>query len=156
MASRHYGEIEMLDYSESKSSFSFNFGAITAISLPGFLTNFGTLRTALAGITVGTISRERWVGDETKLSNIPPIDPNAQRELFWRVIYVASEGSNQGYQIDIATPDTSLLLAGSDRVDFANPIIATFITTLEEIAVSPNDEESGILVIDMKLMGRER
>lgn len=154
MASRHYGEFEILDYSETKSSFSFNFGAITAISLPGFLTDFGALRTALGNIIIGTVRRERWVGDETYLSNIPPIDPNAQREIFWRVEYVAGEGSNQGYQCDIATPDTSLVLAGGDRVDFSNPAVAAFVTAFETIAVSPNDVDSGVLVIDMRLMGR--
>lgn len=30
MATRHYGEFEILDYSEELSSFSFNFGAIVA------------------------------------------------------------------------------------------------------------------------------
>jgi hypothetical protein len=153
MASRHYAEFEILDYSESRSSFSFSVGAITAVSLPGFLTNLGALRTALGNIVKGTISRERWVGDETVLSNIPPSDPDAQRELAWRVQYI---GDFDGYyDFTIACPDTSLLRAGTDFADKSSPAMAAFITAIEAIARTPLDDEEQIIVTDIYLVGRK-
>lgn len=150
MASRHYGEFEMLDYSESKSSFSFSFGAITALSLPGFLTEFGALRTALDGITIGTICREKWVGDETVLSNVPPVDPNAQRELFWRVTYEESPLTihSRGWEMQIPTPDTALLNSQRDEADYANAFIAAFITAFEALVTSPEGNPIVITTID--------
>jgi len=154
MPSRHYGEFEILDYSESKSSFSFSFGAITALSLPGFLTQFGALRTALQNIIIGEVSRERWVGDETLLSNIPPSDPNATRELKWLVDFEVDGGNfDQGY-VTIATPDTSLLGVNSDWADYSDPDIAAFITAFEAIARSGNDPVNPVIVTHMQIVGR--
>ena len=48
-------EFEILDYSESKSSFSFNFGTITALSLPGFLTQFEAIAVDLTRPDDGVI-----------------------------------------------------------------------------------------------------
>lgn len=154
MASRHYGEFELLDYSGEKSSFSFNFGAITAISLPGFLTNFGALRTALDDITIGTLSKEKWVGDETFLSNIAPLVTTAQREIYWRVYYGGTEGSRRLHTCDIACPDTTLLIPGTDRADLAAPDMAAFVTAFEAIAIDPDDEEAGAIVAYIEFRGR--
>lgn len=153
MPSRHYGEIEILDYSESKSSFSFSFGAITALSLPGFLTQFGALRTALQSIIVGTVSRERWVGDETVLSNIPPSDPNATRELRWLVHYEIVAGDEQYGEAQIATPDTSLLQANKDEIDYANSDVAAFITAFEAIARVHDNPDDPVIVTRIFLIG---
>ena len=154
MASRHYGEFEILDYSESKSSFAFSFGAITALSLPGFLTNFGVLRTALKNIIVGTVSRERWIGDETVLSNVPPSDPNATRELKWLVDYETNGGDYHPWSVTIACPDTSLLGANSDWADYSDPSIAAFITAFESLVKSPLDPVSTVTVTRMQIVGR--
>lgn len=154
MATRHYGEFEILDYSMSKSSFSFSFGAITALSLPAFLTQFGALRSALQNIIIGTIAKERWVGDETILSNIPPLESAAQRELAWRVYYAGTEGSRRLKHCDIATADTGLLLSGSDMADMSDPNIAAFVTAFEAIATDPEDEEAAAIVAKIQLIGR--
>lgn len=154
MASRHYGEFEILDYSAERSSFSFNFGAITALSLPGFLTQFGALRTALDAITIGTLSKEKWVGDETFLSNVAPLVTTAQREIYWRVYYGGTEGSRRLHHTDIACPDASLLIAGTDRADLAAPDMAAFVTAFEAIAIDPDDEEAGAIVAYIEFRGR--
>ena len=154
MASRHYGEIEILDYSESKSSFSFNFGAITALSLPGFLTQFGSLRSALQNIIVGTVSRERWVGDESVLSNIPPSNSNATRELKWLVDYETNGGDFHPWYVTIPCPDTSLLDANSDWADYSDPAIAAFITAFETLVRSPLDPVNTVTITHMQIVGR--
>lgn len=144
MASRHYIDFELLDYSGSKSSFSVYNGAITALSLPGFLTQLGALRTALAGITIGTISKERWVGDETILSSVPPANSEAQRELRWWIDYYEDASPYPDHLAQIACPDMSLLDTNSDWADYSNPAIAAFITAFETIVVG---EVTGAAVI---------
>lgn len=156
MASRHYIEFELLDFSEGKSSFTVQFGALTALSLPGFLTQLGALRTALDGITLGTISRERWIGDETPLSNIPPLDSSAQVELTWLVRFVGNLTAQQG-SVSIATPDLSLLSAQfKDHIDYSDPDVAAFITAFETIARMPNNDAETVTIETIVLMGRNR
>lgn len=155
MASRHYIDFELLDYSESKSSFSVYNGAITALSLPGFLTQLGALRTALAGIVIGTIRRERWVGDETILSNVPPSNPNAQRELKWMIHFETVAGDEEYAEATIAAPDTTLLQANSDEIDYVNADVAAFITAFEAIARVHDNDVDAVVVTRMFLVGRK-
>jgi len=154
MAAKHYGEFELLDYSESKSSTRFYFGAITALNIAGFITQFGALRNALDGITLGTISRERWVGDSNVLSNLPPLDSLAQVELVWLIHY---EDTVQGYDFDVslATADPSKCDPGSDRADYTDPDIAAFITAFETL-VHDSVYDSPVTVEHMTLAGRRR
>lgn len=154
MAAKHYGEFELLDYSESKSSTRFFFGAITALNIAGFITQFGALRNALDGITLGTISRERWVGDSSVLSNLPPLDSLAQVELVWLIHY---EDTVQGYDFDVslATADPSKVVPGTDQADYTDPDIATFITAFETLVHDPVFD-SPVTVEHMFLAGRRR
>lgn len=155
MASRHYGEFEILDFSESKSSFSINVGAITALSLPGFLTQFGALRAALQNIIIGTVRRERWIGDETRLSSIPPINSMAQREIYWWVIYEGATSNRGSHSCAIATPDLSLLAFDGRTADYSNPDIAAFITAFETIARDPDNDTEAVVVTDILFKGRD-
>jgi hypothetical protein len=154
MPARHYVEFELLDYSESKSSFSLSIGAITAVSLPGFLTQLGALRAALSGIVVGEIRRERWVGDETILSNIPPSNSNAQRELSWLVEYAGASNDTGIYECSVACPDLSLLGTDGHEADYSDPAIAAFITAFEAIARMPYDDTESVIVDGILLKGR--
>ena len=156
MPAEHYGSFSILDYSEETSSFRFNFGAITAVSLPGFLTQFGALRTALGNITIGTISRERWVGDETVLSNIPPSNQWAQREIRWLVEYYAASDDSGFWVSSIACPKTSLMLHGvkPERADLTHPDIAAFVTAFENLVVSPDQYQEAVIVKNIYLAGR--
>jgi hypothetical protein len=153
MAAEHYGTFTILDYSEEKSSFRFNIGAITAISLPGFLTNFGALRTALGGIILGTVNKEAWVGDSTVLSNVPPADSNAQVELKFLLSY-EGDTTKKVFRNEIPTPDTSKVIAGTDQVDMADTDIAAYVTAFETIARSPDSDTETVTVLDMRLVGR--
>lgn len=153
MATRHYGEFEILDYSGSKSSFSFSFGAITALSLPGFLADFGALRTALGGIIKGTIRREKWTGDETVLSNIPPLYDGAHRELKWLVWYETVSGDEEYSECTIATPDLDLLQSNRDEIDYSAPAAADFITAFENIARVPGNDVDPVVITRMFLIG---
>lgn len=149
----HYGTFTIKDYSDETSVYRFNFGVITAATLPGFLTQFGALRTALQNITLGTVQKESWVGDSTVLSNIAPVNPNAQVELKFLVSY---EGvtSKKKYRHEIPCPNPSKVIAGTDKVDMTDPQVAAYITAFETIARSPDDDTEGVNVVDMRLVGR--
>jgi hypothetical protein len=155
MAAKHYGTFSILDYSEETSSWAFNFGAITAISLPGFLTNFGALRTSLGNIITGTIKKEAWVGDSTVLSNVPPVDSNAQVELKFLLSY-EGDTSKKVFHSEIPTPDTSKLIPGTDEVDLTDTDIADFVTDFETIGRTPDDDTETVTVLGMHLVGRNR
>src|SRR5574338_969571 len=77
----------LLDYSREKSSFSITTGDVTAVSLPGLLTEVGELRSAIDGITLGTVSDEALRAFNTNLSNATPSSPLAQVETCWLVTY---------------------------------------------------------------------
>jgi hypothetical protein len=153
MAAEHYGTFTILDYSEEKSSFRFNFGAITAVSLPGFLTNFGALRTALGNIILGTVQKEAWIGDSTVLDNTPPASSNAQVELKFLVSY-EGDTTKKKFRHEIPTPDTSKVLPGTDIVDLTDTDVAAYVTAFETIGRSPDDDTETVTVLDMRLVGR--
>lgn len=153
MAAEHYGTFTILDYSEEKSTFRFNFGAITAVSLPGFLTNFGALRTALGNIILGTVQKEAWVGDSTVLDNTPPASSNAQVELKFLVTY-EGDTTKKKFRHEIPTPDTSKVLPGTDIVDLTDTDVAAYVAAFETIGRSPDNDTETVTVLDMRLVGR--
>jgi len=155
MATKHTGSFTILDASEETSSWGFNVGAITAISLPGFLTNFGNLRTSLGNIIKGAIKKEKWVGDDTLLTNVPPTDSTAQVELKFLLSY-EGDTSKKVFHSEIATPDTDLLIPGTDKVDLTDTAVADFITDFEAIARTPDSDLETVTVLDMTLVGRNR
>ena len=155
MAGGHFGEFVLLDYSEKTSTMRFNFGAITAVSIGGFLTQFGALRTALDGITLGTVTKERWVGDSTILDNTPPTDHNAVRELAWLVEYEGATDTRGLHTCRIAAPDTAKTYPGRDIADYTDSDIVAFITAFEALVVDPITGDN-VVVSEMFLIGQNR
>lgn len=153
MAAKHFGTFTILDYSEEKSPTSFSFGGVTALNIAGFLTQFGNLRTAITNIITGVVSKEKWVGDSTDLTNVPPADSASQVELKWLVTYQGAT-SNKKFRYEIPTPDTSKLIPGTDLADMTDTDIAAYVTAIESIAKSPDDDAEAIDVLDMRLVGR--
>lgn len=153
MPAQHFGNFTILDASEETSTTKFYFGAITALNIAGFLTQFGNLRTAVSGIIKGVVSKESWTGDSTVLSNTAPSDDTAQIELKWLVSY---EGvtSKKKYRSEIPTPDTSKLIPGTDKADLTDTDIAAYITAAEALQKTPDDDTEGINIIDIRLVGR--
>lgn len=163
------GGFTIVDFSRERSSFRFHTGAVTAVSLPGLLTQFGTLRTAIEGITLGVMNSERLQVFDTKLSNTPPTDPSAQVERKWLVTYednqpffdppvnaIPNEGFGKLFQMEIPTADietAGFLLPNSDQADLANVTIAAFVTAFEAIGRSPYG--GTVNVIQITAVGRD-
>lgn len=145
----------MLDYSNEKSSFEVFVGDITAVSIAGFLTDFGALRDAIEDITLGVVNKEQWIGDRTLLSNTPPADPLAQRENKWRVTYTG-DTSGKLYSLEIATAELAggHLLANSDFADLTETDMMAFVDAFETIARTPDDDTETVTVVSIQFVGR--
>jgi len=145
----HHGSISFLDFSEEKSSMSFHFGPITALTIGAFLTQFAALRTAAEAIVLGELSDDQWVGDSTNYAAAAPTDPNAQRERKWLIQY---EGvtSHTIYSTTLPTANlagTDFLLPGTDEADLSTTEIAAFVTAFEALCKSPYQEAVNVLNI---------
>lgn len=157
-----YGSFTILDYGGEKTSVQFQTGNITAISLPGFLTDFGNLRTAIEGITLGVVAQEEASVFRTKLSNTLPASKDAQRERKWLVVYedntpffddpinaIPNEGYKKIFTNEIGTADLSLLVSRSDTIeagDAGEPAaIATFRGAWNALVKSPHGGTARVL-----------
>src|SRR5215207_6153441 len=90
LGSVHKSRIVYGDVTEETSALEIYNGAITAVSIGGFLTNFGTLQTATDAITLGLRRQQSWIGDLTTVTNDWPTDRAAQRESKLLVDYMDS------------------------------------------------------------------
>lgn len=155
---QHYSNFTILDYSNEKSPFKVFNGAVTLASIAGFLTEFGQMRTALQNMTIGVIANEQWVGDNTVLSQIPPTDPDAQRERKALVIY-EGDTNHKLYSATIPcarTKDgsTPLIVAGTDKYDLTATVVAAFVTRFNSFARTPDSDAETVTVKEIRLVGR--
>lgn len=151
-----YSNWTLTEYSGKTTPVTIYNGDITAVSLPGFLTEFGQMRAAIEGITLGVVKSEKWTGDDTLLSNAKPGDPHAQRESKWLVHY-RDTVTNKMYRLEIGTADvgseaTPRLLPNTDIADPTNAEVAAFITRFNSFARSP--EGNAVVYDHMEIVGR--
>lgn len=149
----HFGTVSVRDYSDEVSTTRLNFGAITVLTLPDILTNWGNWRTALGNIILGVIGKEVLTLDSTTLDNSTPANSAAQVELKFLFTY-EGDTSKKKYRFEVPTPDTSKVLPGTDVVDLTDPDIAAFITATETLGRSPDNPAETITVLDARLVGR--
>lgn len=148
--------IQYLDNSSEVKSIRLYAGEITAVSLPGFLTAFGALQTALDAVTLGTRSAQTW-GEETTVSNTPPVDKNAQIETEM-LVRVRGATSEAPWSFRIPTADYSAFnyVEGSDKVILsgagASAATTALVTALEALCKMPDDETEAIVVVGMNVV----
>lgn len=161
-----FGGFTLMDHNRELSNVSFYTGNVTAVSLPGLLTQFGALRTAIEGITLGVMVKEQLKVFDTKLANAAPADENAQRERKWLVVYedalpffddpvnaIPNEGYRKVFTFEIPTAElVGRLLPNSDEADLADAGIAAFVTAFEAVARSPYGGTANIL--QLRAVGR--
>lgn len=146
------------DYSgETKSILLFT-GEITAVSLPGLLSDLGDLTTALDAVTLGVRAREHW-GEETIVSNARAATKDAQVES---EMLVRCQGATteQPFSFRIPTIDytafnyadppagDSVILSGAG----ATAATTALIDAIEAVAKAPWDEAEGVVVVGMEVV----
>jgi len=146
--------VQYLDHSDERKSLEVFAGEITAISLPGLLTNIGAFTAALDGVTLGVRSKESW-GERTYVSNTPPASAAAQIETEVLVTYRGAT-TEEPFSFRIPTADytafnwigDSAILTGAG----ASAATTALIDAMVDLMRSPNDETelievTGIFVV---------
>lgn len=164
------GSFTLMDFSRETSSFGFATGAITAVSLPGTLTQFGALRAAVQGITNGAVVGEQLIVNRTKFPEPAPgsLDATAKREAKWLVTYtdtteyfdpptnaIPNAGYGKVFTVEIPCADDSIAgikLPNSDEADLTSTEMAAFVTAFEDIARSPYN--GAVTVTRVMIVGR--
>lgn len=155
----HYSVLTIGDFSREKSSLKVYNGAITAVSIAGFLTDLAALEAATAGLILGVHQDTMWVGDKTQVSAAWPTDPDAQRERKALVVYEGAT-THDVFTLTIPAvrtktgPGVSLLLAGTDQFDLAAALVSAWVTAFETLGRSPNDDTEAVNVLNIRLVGR--
>lgn len=161
IGSRHKSTLTYRDATGESSTVTIYNDAITAVSIAGFLTDFGNLQTATDAITLGVRAKQSWVGDDTIVSNALPTDKAAQRESKLLVQYQDTT-NEKPYILTIPTidPDILVFLPGAgDAVAFldangASAEIQAWVTAFEALASPPDDPTHNVEVIGMRFVGR--
>jgi len=149
-----YSLFTLKDFSDENSTVKIYNGAVTAVSIAGFLTAFGGMRDAVDDITLGTMHKEQWVGDNTVISQIPPTNVFAQRELKWLVTY-QGDTTNNIHTLTIPTADpTGRLVPGTDLADLTDTEMAAFVTAFEAFARTEDSDLETVTVLEIRLVGR--
>lgn len=151
----HYVSWSFRDYTKETSPFRVNSGAITAVSIAGFLTAIGTGRTAIEGITEGIVAKETWVGDSTDLSAAAPTAVTAQVERKWLVRYHDTV-TQKKYRAELPTAElvTGRLLANSDFADLTDTNMAAFVSWFNGFARSPDSDTNAVVIDSVQHVGR--
>lgn len=157
MAQPHYS-LSLRDWEGSVGDVQVNTGLVTALTLPGLLTQIGALRTAIVGITIGVASSESQNVFDTILSQDKPTSPNAQRGNKWFVAYhdntqffdapvnaIPNAGYLKPFHIMIPTANNTLLADNEKDLDLTAGAGLAFKTAFEAIAKSPY---GGSVVLD--------
>lgn len=155
------------DYNGETSVTSLTIGNITAVSLPGALTDIAAYRAAVDDLILGTVKSDQLVAYKTPGTNALPSDQNAQVERKWLVTYddittffdpptnaIPNAGYGKIFNLEIATANAELL---DDNQEFlaldVNPGLA-FATAFNNLARSPYGGEARVLSVE--LVGRTR
>jgi len=148
--------VQYLDHSNERKSLRVYAGEITAISLPGLLTQIGAFTTALDAVTLGTRSKVTW-GEETVVSNLIPAAQDAQIETELLVKYMGNT-TEQPFSFRIPTVDYTAFnfVGASDDVIIsgagASAATLALVTAFEALGKSPDDEAEGVVVTGMKVV----
>jgi hypothetical protein len=160
IGSVHKARIVYGDATEETSAMEVYTGAITAVSIGGFLTNFGTLQTATDAITLGTRRQQSWIGDLTTVSNEWPTDKAAQRESKLLVTY-RDTVTEEEFILTIPTVDfdkLNFVPGGGDAVQFEAPgahaDIVAWVSAFEGIGRTPRSDQNAVEVVGMRYVGR--
>lgn len=168
MAGEQYS-ITLADYNFETSTMSIHTGAVTAVSLPGLLTDIADLKAAVLALTLGNIWADMLRAFKTPGPNsgVAPTDQNAQVERKWLVTYrdnlqffdapvnaIPNAGFGKIFNLEIATANAALLTDNSEFLNLTADEGLDFVTAFESIARSPYGGTTE--VISIELVGRTR
>lgn len=146
------------DYSGETKGVRVYANEITAISLPGLLTDMGAWSAALDAVTLGEPAKFGW-GEEVVISNDRPTDKDAQIETELLVRY-RGVTTQKPFSFRIPTVDYTVfnyadppagdqvIISGAGASAATTALIAAF----EGMAVSPEDESEAVEIVGMEVV----
>lgn len=159
--------LTLIDYNGETSRMGVNVGSVTAVSLPGLLTNIAALRAATSTLILGNQKSDSLTAFKSNISNNLPTDQNAQVERKWLVTYVdnteffdapvnaiPNEGFGKTFTLEIATANAELLTDNSEFLDINAGEGADWADAFEAMARSAYG--GAVLVTSIELVGRTR
>ena len=157
MAQPAYG-LSVRDWEGSIGTVEINTGAVTAVSLPGLLTQIGNMRDAIDDVVIGVLADERQTVFNTILSQDFPTSEFAQRGNKWIIFYhdntaffdapvnaIPNAGYLKPFHVMLPTADNSLLAANETELDITAGVGLALVTAFEAMARSPY---GGVAVVD--------
>lgn len=135
MPGSFYG-LSWKDNSNEIGRTEFNIGDLTAVSLPGALTQMGALESALQAVVLGAKVQSRW-GDADSFAAAAPSSKLAQRGVKWTL---QGRDSTTGVPVinHVPTADLTKLPSGSSEdLDLTTGVGATLKTAYEALVKSP-------------------
>lgn len=142
---------------KERSPFKYYVPQITAANLPTFLTEHGTLKTALIDILAGTLRHEKVSIYDTLLDASIPVSNFARRELKLKMIYAGATSGNE-HRAEIPCPDLDVLTFETGDANFVNladsGVMAAFVAAWEAYACLEEDETDLAVVQSMQVVGR--
>jgi len=141
----HFASATYKDYSNEKSTMSYNIGPITALTIAGFLSQNDAFLDAVQALSLGALVHTSWMGDSTKYSGAAPTDLNAQRERKWRVDFEDTVNLSPGsFEIPVALI-TGQLVVGTDKADITTAEWVALIAAAEALVKSVDGNPINIL-----------
>ena len=146
------------DYGGETETIRLYANEITALSIAGFLSDFGDLQTALDAVTLGVRAKQSW-GEETIVSNERAASKAAQVET---QLLVRCRGavSQAPFSFRIPTVDytafnfadppagDSVIISGAG----ASAATTALVDAIEALCKMPNDETEAIEVVGMEVV----
>lgn len=149
MTSRTNFTIE--DYGAERSSFAVAGIPISSANYDAQQTAVIALSDAIEGIIIGAL-RQRAFTSQVAFPDVTPIaNQFAQRELKWFVTY-RDTVTSEIQSCEIATPDLSLLVPGTDFMNTASGAGLTFVNAFESFVRSRDNNP--VEVQGVRLVGR--
>jgi hypothetical protein len=146
------------DYGGEPSTIRLYAGEITAVSLAGFLSDFGDLQLALDAVTLGVRAKQTW-GEETIVSNSNAATKDAQAET-QMLVRCRGAVTQQPFSFRIPTVNYTKFNYGNgaagDQVIIETALATTetnnLIDAIQALVKTPWDEAEAVEVVGMEVV----
>lgn len=142
----------ILDYSNEQSAFGVEGETVSSANYDAQLTEAIALTNAIVGIVIGTVAERKFLASVASPESGLPASQYAQRELKWLVTY-SDDVTGDIQQCEIACPDLTLLVAGSDLMNLAGAPGLAFVAAFEAFVKSRSG--NAVSVDSVRLVGRK-
>lgn len=142
----------ILDYSNEQAAFGVAGVSVSSANYDAQITKAIALTSAIQGIVIGTVAERKFLASVANPESGLPASQYAQREMKWLVTYT-DDVTGTVQQCEIACPDLTLLVAGSDLMNLAGAPGLAFVAAFEDFARSAVGNT--VAVVSVRLVGRK-